>query len=191
MGLPQEAWVLDAGCGNGRNSVYLGERGHHIIGVDFSSAALMASEDSARRSFAADRLSFARVDLFKRLPFADNRFDLSLDSYVSCHFIDQQRFDAYWKELTRVTKPGGMIFTSMFSIDDEYYANLAGGSALSHLVTDPFNNVTKRLHNEATFKSLFLPPLKVVYFIKFQFPDTVLGHSYTRSIFVSLIKRLA
>lgn len=184
------AWVLDAGCGNGRNSVYLGERGHHVIGIDFSSAALTASEELARQSFAADRLTFERADLFRRFPFEDNRFDLCLDSYVSCHFIDQQRFEAYWRELTRVTKPGAFIFTSMFSTDDEYYSRLLGRPSSSPLVTDPINNVTKRLYDEATFKSLFLPPLKVVYFVKFQFSDIVLDKSYTRSIFVSLMKKL-
>jgi SAM-dependent methyltransferase len=43
--------VLDAGCGNGRNAVYLAAKGCNVVAVDFSSAALATVKaDASRRA---------------------------------------------------------------------------------------------------------------------------------------------
>jgi SAM-dependent methyltransferase len=189
--LPPRAEILDAGCGNGRNAVYLAKRGHRVVAIDFSPAALDATDNLTAQAHAQDRISLKRTDLLAPLPFENDRFGLCLDSYVSCHFVEQHGFEQYWKELTRITRPSGLIFSSMFSTDDEYYAMLAMRNRSSYpLVTDPANNITKRIYDEREFKSLFAPPLSIVNFIKFQFSDNVLGQDYRRSLFVALLRRL-
>ena len=60
--------VLDLGCGNGRNAVYLAEKGCEVIAIDFSPAAL---NKAARAARLADVSAFAgscletNVDIYR------------------------------------------------------------------------------------------------------------------------------
>ena len=182
--------ALDAGCGNGRNAVHLASKGCDVIAADFSSAALESTGRLAGELGLRDRVELRDIDLHEPFPFSDCIFDLCLDSYVSCHFTDSTPFSAYWSELARVTRAGGYIFSSAFAQDDEYYQRLLGDrwAALS-LVTDPTNCITKRLYSEDEFRSLFRKPLSILYFIKFQFSDIVLGRNFRRSLFVALLRK--
>jgi SAM-dependent methyltransferase len=183
--------VLDAGCGNGRNAVYLATKGCDVVAVDFSPAALATVNAESNLLGMSDRVSIEKVDLLDTLPFGDGKFDLCLDSYVSCHFIEHRETAHYWSELSRVTKAGGYIFISVFSDDDEYYNMIANQQAMtSRIVTDLTNGITKRLYKERELKSSFAPPLHISFFLKFQFRDHVLVHDYMRSLFVVILKKI-
>jgi SAM-dependent methyltransferase len=181
--------ALDAGCGNGRNSIYLARKGIDVTAVDLSQAALDATAAVSTREKLTSRIHFMRADLFKPFPYQNQQFDLSLDSYVSCHFSEKSGFRNYWSELTRVTRKGGMIFSSMFSADDEYYANFIKQQAARSIVTDPVNGISKVIYCENEFKSLFAHPLKLEFFMKFQFTDRVHDRDYRRSLLIALLKR--
>src|ERR1700680_3026063 len=134
------AVVLDAGCGNGRNAVHLAAKGLRVIAADFSPAALNSVACLAGISGLRRRIDLTRIDLNGTLPFTNASFDLCIDSYVSCHFTRQETIDRYLAELARVTRPGGRVFTSMFSHDDEYYDVIAREYPNDlPLVTDPHN----------------------------------------------------
>jgi SAM-dependent methyltransferase len=183
--------VLDAGCGNGRNSIHFASKRKKVVAADFSSIALSMVQRAAKDHPVAGLLLPLRVDLNRTLPFADACFDLCVDSYVSCHFAEDIIFRQYWEELGRVTRPKGYVFTSMFCTDDEYYNALprqclAGVS----LVMDPMNGITKRLHDEKHFSRLFPPVFHISYFVKFQFSDIVLTREYRRSLLVGLLQKL-
>jgi SAM-dependent methyltransferase len=182
--------VFDAGCGNGRNAIHLATLGCNVVAVDLSPAALDAARVFAFEAGMLDRINFAIADLFKPLPYENNQFDLCLDSYVSCHFTDPSWFESYWRELTRITRPGGLIFSSMFSIDDEYYAELIGRDSSHSIVTDPINGITKVIYREDQFKLLFNPPLILADFLKFQFMDRVIDRDYRRSLLIALLKNM-
>lgn len=188
--LPSTSNVLDAGCGNGRNAVYLASRGHRVTAIDFSEAALKATSEHARRERLSQQIEVQHVDLLADLPHSSGRFNLVLDSYVSCHILDPINFKAYWNELARVTTPGGLIYTSMFCDDDEFYA---GHRQPSHGNTkqalDPANQIVKSLYSESEFKALFQAPLRMKYFVKFQFTDVVSYRPYLRSLLIALLEK--
>jgi SAM-dependent methyltransferase len=182
--------VLDAGCGNGRNAVYLASNGSTVIASDFAPTAISSVRTLSRNVGLEDRVFPARVDLADDFPFADGAFDCCLDSYVSCHFAQDVSFRRYWREITRVTRRRGYIFSSFFSTDDEYYQGLLRDKASRYqLVIDPNNGITKRIYDEEEFKSIFSSPLSIVYFTKFQFTDRVLGRDYRRSLLVVLLQK--
>jgi SAM-dependent methyltransferase len=181
--------VLDAGCGNGRNAIYLAKQGCKITAVDFSDAAIETTAATAKREHVAHQIGLAKTNLFEPLPYGDGTFGLCLDSYVSCHFTDENKFHAYWNELSRVTRIGGLIYSSMFCDDDEYYAKFKKAGARYSQATDPANQITKVLYTEKQFKSLFVRPLAIRNFLKFQFTDTVLGREYLRSLLVVLLQK--
>ena len=190
LNIPDPKTAFDAGCGNGRNSIYLAKQGFHVTAVDLSNAALDAAADFSAKEKLAEQIHLKRTNLFQPFPYRSQQFDLSLDSYVSCHFTDDNLFFTYWSELSRVTRKGGTIFSSMFCADDEYYAKLIQQDAPRVIVTDPTNGITKVIFREQEFKSLFTPPLALEFFIKFQFSDRVQGQDYRRSLLVALLRKL-
>ena len=55
--LPQEARVLDAGCGSGQKARFFQDRGFHVLGIDFSEKLLEIARQTATAS------DFRQLDL--------------------------------------------------------------------------------------------------------------------------------
>jgi len=111
----QGARVLDAGCGGGRNLVYLLRQGYDVIGADADPAAV----DHVRRLAASlapalPATSFV-VAPVERMPFPDNAADVVLSSAVLHFARDDAQFDAMVREMWRVLKPGGMLWARLAS----------------------------------------------------------------------------
>lgn len=92
--------VLDLGCGDGRSTIPIRERGTTIVGLDTSVHYML---DLARKHF--DNVYLVNGDA-KNLPFPDTFFDLIISLSVVEHipFADIPRVCA---EAYRVLKPGG------------------------------------------------------------------------------------
>lgn len=103
--------ILDAGCGEGRNSRYLASSGKDIYFIDKNESAVQMVR-MLFRQFPSDH--FFVGDL-KELPFKDQFFSGIICSAV-LHFADTwEDFEKMWKELVRVLEPGGLIFIRMSS----------------------------------------------------------------------------
>lgn len=182
--------VLDAGCGIGRNSVYLAQKGCEVHAVDFSETALTKVEDLAMKAGVKEKITTYNCLLTEPFPFRESSFDLVLDSYVFCHFTNNQFKENYRKELYRMAKLGGIVFSSVFSFDDEYYKEIIENKGQEgNTVTDPYNGITKYLYTEKGIKDFFSVDFKILYFVKFEFDDVVLDRTYRRSIFVLVLKK--
>src|SRR6202022_3774818 len=103
--------VLDAGCGNGRNAVYLAKRGCEVTAVDFAEAALTETQRRANSAGVKNRVSVEKVDLSTELPYVSNSFDFVLDAYTFCHFLDEALATDFWKEMNRVVRPDGYLMS--------------------------------------------------------------------------------
>jgi SAM-dependent methyltransferase len=103
--------VLDIGCGLGDNAIYLASRGHPVIGLDGSPAAI----DEARRRAAAAgvTVTFDVADATD-LKGYDGRFDTVVDSALY-HCLDEDGQQAYIAALYRATRPGARLHLSCFS----------------------------------------------------------------------------
>ena len=107
--------VLDAGCGYGRNLVYLLREGFDIAAVDADPEAV----DHVRRLAASLETGLPagnfQAALLDALPFSDAAFDVVLCNSV-LHFADSEaHFDGMLAELWRVLKPGGLFFCRLGS----------------------------------------------------------------------------
>lgn len=107
--------VLDAGCGGGRNLVYLLRQGYDVFAVDEDAAAV----DRVRRmaSSLAPALPAANfvVAAVERMPFPDAFADLVLSSAVLHFARDDGQFAAMVSEMWRVLKPGGVLWSRLAS----------------------------------------------------------------------------
>lgn len=184
--------VLDVGCGIGRNSVYLAKKGCQVHAVDFSETALNQLNAAATREGLRSKIHICYCLLQSTFPYRDRAFDLVVDSYVFCHFTDDRVKEHYRSELCRVTKPGGLVFSSVFSVRDAYYREMIGHTHSDEgprVIVDPHNGIKKRLYTEDEIKAFFQRAFDVMYFVTLEFKDVVLGSPYWRSIFVLILKR--
>jgi SAM-dependent methyltransferase len=182
--------VLDAGCGIGRNSTYLAQKGCNVHAVDYSDTALKVLDNAAIKLGVREKIRTYNCKLGETFPFETNAFDLVLDSYVFCHFTDDGIRQNYRKELNRVTRPGGIVFSSIFSFEDQYYKKiLEKGGGKHNLVTDPNNGITKRLYTEQEIRDFFSIDFEILYSIKFEFDDIVLAKTYRRSILALALRK--
>lgn len=117
VGLERDGWmrgsVLDVGCGAGEHTIHLAARGHTVLGVDFSPAAI----DVARTN-AAERGVAARFEVADALALDDQpHFDTILDSALF-HIFDAAQRARYVRSLSRVCRPGGRVFVLALAVSD-------------------------------------------------------------------------
>jgi ubiquinone/menaquinone biosynthesis C-methylase UbiE len=103
--LPDEARILDAGCGTGEASSRLAELfpRSRVLGVDIIDDHLAMAR--SRYAKLAPRLTFEHQSIFE-LEAADGSFDLTACRHVM-HAIPHA--DRVITELARVTRPGGYL----------------------------------------------------------------------------------
>ena len=107
--------VIDAGCGGGRNLVYLMRMGCDVFGIDQNSAAVERVVELA--GTLAPDLSKANFQTapVEKMPFPDEHFDWVVSSAV-LHFAESKdQFDQMVAEMWRVLRPGGRLFVRLAS----------------------------------------------------------------------------
>ena len=107
--------VLDAGCGSGRNLVYLLREGYELFGVDASAEAVASVRKMA--GLLADGLPNEnfQVAAIEAMPFPDAFADVVVCNSVLHFARDEAHFDAMVRGLWRVLRPGGMLFCRLGS----------------------------------------------------------------------------
>jgi SAM-dependent methyltransferase len=97
--------VLDLGCGEGADAIWLGQQGWQVVGVDVSAVALKRAERHAVESGVADRVAFQKHDLALSLPAGP--FDL-----VQAQFLHSTAWiprDAIIRRAAALVVPGGLL----------------------------------------------------------------------------------
>ena len=107
--------VLDAGCGGGRNLVYLLREGFDVFAVDEDPHAITYVREMASALAPTLDRERIRVDAVERMSFPDASFDVVVSNAVLHFARDDAHFEAMVREMWRVLKPGGMLFARLVS----------------------------------------------------------------------------
>ncbi len=107
--------VLDAGCGDGRNLVYLLSNGFDVAACDRDAGAVETVRAMASR--LAPHLPGAnfRVEAVEAMSFPDACADVVISSAVLHFAEDEAQFDAMIASMWRVLAPRGMLFCRLAS----------------------------------------------------------------------------
>jgi SAM-dependent methyltransferase len=105
--------ILDAGCGGGRNLVYLMRRGFDVFGTDANHAAIGAVRQLASRLAPALPAGNFRTEPVERMSFSDATFDVVISSAVMHFARDEPHWRAMLDEMVRVLRPGGLFFARL------------------------------------------------------------------------------
>lgn len=107
--------VLDAGCGDGRNLIWLLQHGFECYGVDSEPSAVDVVRHTASRLAPQLPLTnFAVADLVD-LPYPDAFMHVVICSAVLHFANDEAHFATMVNEMWRVLAPGGLLFARLTS----------------------------------------------------------------------------
>lgn len=102
LSVPPSAKVLDAGCGNGKNSAYLFKKGFETHGFDISAKAVATAKKKAP-------LGHFLVADAKNLPYVDGYFDIVVDVGL-LHCLPPEGWEPFKREVFRILKTKGYYF---------------------------------------------------------------------------------
>ena len=107
--------VLDAGCGGGRNLVFLLQQGYDVRALDPDPAAVRSVRALAAR--LAPRLpeSNFRAEAIESSSFPDHAADVVVSSAVLHFARDEAHFAAMLSGSWRLVRPGGLFFCRLAS----------------------------------------------------------------------------
>jgi SAM-dependent methyltransferase len=109
--------VVDLGCGNGRNLIFLAkEFGVSGFGVDISSEAIRQANENSK-TIGLD-LQFKTASIVEPLPVENESQTLVLDMMVS-HVLTGAERERLIDEIYRVLMPGGMLLFKTFLLDED------------------------------------------------------------------------
>ncbi len=107
--------VLDAGCGYGRNLVYLLRVGCEVFALDADPGGMAHLRALAAELAPGLPATNFCVGAIEKLPFADGFADVVICNSVLHFARDEQHFLAMVAELWRVLRPGGLLFCRLGS----------------------------------------------------------------------------
>ena len=114
--------ILDLGCGLGNNAIYLGSKGHKVLGVDFSADAVREAKRRLKDagSPATDNVTFQLADALRlKTGLAGQQFDCLLDSAL-LHALQPAAQVQYVRSIT----PHVRLFASVLQACTQAYAAL-------------------------------------------------------------------
>ncbi len=116
---PKHGTVLDLGCGNGRNIIWLcSQSGMNGYGYDTSGEAILQAQKAAGNL----PIQFTKRSLAGNFDLPDASVDVILDMMSSHVLTEAERM--HWKnEMLRVLKPWGWVFFKTFFLDGDMNAS--------------------------------------------------------------------
>jgi len=145
--------ILDLGCGTGRHTIYLAERGFEVYGFDFSPLAVKRAEERLKKKKLTAQLTV--LDMRKNFPYKDEVFD----AIVTIRVIHHARLRVVKKsiaEIERTLKKGGYFYADVPSRP----RNLKNGNSKVKIVEPgtrvPLEGPEKGIpHHDFTEKEIF------------------------------------
>jgi tellurite methyltransferase len=107
--------ILDAGCGSGRNLVYLLREGYEVYAADADAQGVESVRRMARMLAPALPASNFRVEAVESMSFDDACADVVISNAVFHFAADDAQFTAMLQGSWRVLKPGGLFFCRLAS----------------------------------------------------------------------------
>jgi SAM-dependent methyltransferase len=107
--------VLDAGCGGGRNLVFLLRQGYDVYALDPNPEAIRTVRSLAGQLAPRLPATNFRVEAVESSSFLEHAADVVLSSAVLHFALDEAHFRAMLQGSWRLLKPGGLFFCRLAS----------------------------------------------------------------------------
>jgi SAM-dependent methyltransferase len=136
--------IIDLGCGEGRDSLYLLSQGHDVVSVDVSHSALARARERAAAA-NLDASGFMERDIIYLRGFDEGSFDLAMNMGCLHMLTDEEQRARHISRVFDILRPGGHFVVDhcasewgkgFFSIPDytEISADLVPGRVISRRI---------------------------------------------------------
>ena len=150
--IPDNARVVEIGCGTGQMSLYLAQRERVVVGADLSLEALRLGRDAARR-FGITSVRFIETDLHQPA-LRPESFDVVYAAGVLHH---TSRPAAAFASVARLARPGGIVIIGVYNAFARLPLRLRRGVArLTGFRVIPFDPVLRERQAEPARRAAWL-----------------------------------
>jgi ubiquinone/menaquinone biosynthesis C-methylase UbiE len=111
---PQQGCWLDAGCGPGLLACAIGEKGYHVVGIDFTAKMIEHCIQNAERARVSSRVTFSLSDV-ESLPFRTASLGGLVSSGLIEYLADPQVAFAEFARVLRPEAPFILTFNNILS----------------------------------------------------------------------------
>lgn len=118
-GLGGSGLALDMGAGDGRNSLFLAEKGFDVIALDSSKTGLEKLQRIANERGLGDRLKIVHMDA-REWEYPERKFDLIVAITLFDH-LEGSDINKLFHKVRKSLKRGGYIFIKVHTIEDPGY----------------------------------------------------------------------
>jgi SAM-dependent methyltransferase len=181
--------VLDLGCGTGRNSNYLAEKGNNVIGIEISKIALNVAKSRARE--LSLEVDYRFGDIGEKYQIADNSIDLVLD-VTSSNSLNEKGREVYLNEVNRVLKTGGYFFVRALCKDgNKNVKNLLKQSSGREYDTYIIKEIglTERVFSREDFIKMYTKYFKILHLEKKTSYTTFNNRIYKRDYWLAYLAK--
>lgn len=106
--------LLDLTCGPGFYAIELARRGCHVVGVDFSPAAIAYARDLAKVEGVADQCRFLEQDV-RQMTLGEGDFDAALFLYGQLAVFTKAEANALLTMIAGLLRPGGRLAVELLN----------------------------------------------------------------------------
>lgn len=181
--------ILDLGCGTGRNSNYLAEKGNKVIGIEIAKTALEIAKSRAKE--AGVEVDYRLGDIGAPYDIEDESIDIILD-VTSSNSLDEVGRHVYLKEVSRVLKSGGYVFVRALCKDgNKNVKNLLKDSPGKEQDTYVLKEIglTERVFSREDFVKMYGQYFKILSLTKKTSYSTFNDRIYKRDYWLAYIQK--
>ncbi len=183
--------ILDLGCGNGKNSIYIAEQGleNEIVGIEYSETAIEYGKKLAQEK--KEKATFVYQSMSEPLPFPPEHFDITLDA-TSSNSLNESERKVYLFETFRTMKTCGYFFIRTLCKDGDDHAKklikLSPGKEKDTYIMPDFG-LTERVFSREDFISTYSPLFTIHYLEKETHYTKFKGKLYKRNFWIAYLQK--
>lgn len=113
--------ILELGCGQGRDTIFLAENGMEVTALDYSETGLCQIKERADSFGVQGSVALKVGDARNGLPFDDGSFDGCFSHMFFTMQLTEKELAFIFAEVLRVLRPGGLNIYSVRNVHDPHF----------------------------------------------------------------------
>lgn len=183
---------LDLGSGEGKNMVYLAERGAYVLGIEIAANAVATSRDVIRRHGLSECVEIVQGSMGVPFNMPKKSIDCIVD-VTSSNSLDEQERSVYLSECQRVLKTAGFMFVRALAKDGDNNAkrllkDSPGPETDTYIM--PEWGLTERVFSKHALIELYAQYFDIVHLEKETHYTSFGGKKYKRNFWIMYLKTL-